>query len=83
MYWPECSCTLSAGNFVVNTESEKDLGKLIKRMFVVKHLQSKVGSVVTVKGNTYQMSLFTLVFFLCDVLTKVIMPAMWTAIKLF
>ena len=55
MYWPEFSCALSAGNFVVKTESEKDLGKIIKRMFVVKNLLSEVGisTVVVVYSNTY------------------------------
>ena len=77
MYWPEFSCALSAGNFVVKTESEKDLGKIIKRMFVVKNLLSEVGisTVVVIYGNTYWMFLSFLVFFLDGVLVNGTMPA--------
>ena len=42
MYWPECSCTLSTGNFDVSSESEKSLGEIVKRTFIMKNSQTEV-----------------------------------------
>ena len=45
MYWPKWSCTLSAGNFDICSQSEKTLGEIVKRTFVIKNLQSEVGTI--------------------------------------